>query len=70
MAISALRLPVFGQEPVYTRAQAAYQLGVTVETLMNWRKKNQGPAYYRFGRRFYYKESDIAAWAQRNKGGA
>lgn len=31
-------------------------------TLADWRKKGKGPRYFKFGRRVFYRRSDIEAW--------
>lgn len=39
---------------------AARYLGRCALTLYLWRRQKKGPAYYRIGRRYYYKMSDLA----------
>jgi predicted DNA-binding transcriptional regulator AlpA len=36
--------------------------GVAQATLANWRSTNQGPAYFRFGRKVWYHLADVEEW--------
>jgi DNA-binding transcriptional MerR regulator len=47
----------------------AYELGVHLDTLRNWRRRRVGPAYYREVNRIYYYREDIEAWRQSAKWG-
>lgn len=39
--------------------------GVSPDTLRHWRHRGTGPRSARMGRRIVYRESDVAAWIQR-----
>lgn len=39
-------------------------LGMTVETLANWRCYGHGPAYCHVGRSVRYREADVLAWLE------
>jgi len=46
--------------------ETAYQLGVTVGTMFNWRQLGYGPAWFRLGPRIIrYRVSDIEEWEDR-----
>lgn len=52
-------------ERIYTRAEAADRLGVTVRTMATWATCKRGPKYSRSGDvrgRVIYRESDLQAW--------
>src|ERR1017187_2080764 len=36
--------------------------GVALSTLSNWRSTNQGPVYFRFGRKVWYHRADVEEW--------
>nr|WP_238356983.1 helix-turn-helix domain-containing protein [Kribbella italica] len=44
--------------------ELADYLGVTIETLRNWRRHDQGPAFLRIGIRIWYKRAEVAAWIE------
>lgn len=46
---------------------AAHILGVSVSTMKRWRKINDGPNYYKFGRSIKYTVSDLNQWAKSNQ---
>lgn len=46
-----------------TPAAAAEYLGVSEQTLRNWRSQGRGPAYWRLGRIFYVR-TDLDRWAR------
>jgi hypothetical protein len=48
-----------------TKAAAEY-LGVSVQTLANWRYLNVGPKWTRTGRSVKYREADLEAYLARN----
>ena len=55
------------QAEVYTRAQAAKRLGVTVACLARWAQQNRGPAYSLTGERkgrALYTAASIAEWLE------
>ncbi|MDT0309270.1 helix-turn-helix domain-containing protein [Streptomyces sp. DSM 44917] len=37
-------------------------LGVPVQTLANWRWRNEGPKFRRVGRHVRYRPEDVEAW--------
>lgn len=45
--------------------EAAHAIGVSPQTLCEWRGKNLGPSFIRRVGRIYYTRDDIAAWQQR-----
>ena len=50
-----------------TPAQVAARLGNSERTLQRWRKEKTGPVWGRSGARFYYLESDVAAWEKQKQ---
>lgn len=54
-------------------AAAARYLGVSAQTLSNWRYEGRGPTYRRDGRphsRVYYRVADLDAWLQQGDAAA
>jgi excisionase family DNA binding protein len=49
----------------YDLDETAAYLGVTVQTLHNWRSAKRGPAWFRIGRHVRYRKADVDAWVQR-----
>ena len=49
-----------------TEAQAAERLGIAAATLRNWRQRNEGPVFHRFGRTVRYLEADLEAYILAN----
>jgi hypothetical protein len=45
---------------------AAEKLGVSIQTLANWRYYNRGPKWTRTGRSVKYREADLEAFVARN----
>jgi excisionase family DNA binding protein len=45
-----------------TELDVAQRLGVSPATLRAWRKKNEGPAFRRFGRSIRYQSDDLEAF--------
>jgi hypothetical protein len=41
---------------------AADELGLSPRTLEGWRRRGEGPAYLKFGRRVKYRPEDIEAY--------
>ena len=41
---------------------AADRLGITPETLRNWRWRGEGPPFLKLGRAVRYRLSDLSAW--------
>lgn len=42
--------------------KAAEKIGVTVDTMANWRWKHIGPPFYRVGGLILYADDEIDAW--------
>ncbi len=51
----------------FDEKEAARRLGVSVQTLRNWRSMRRGPAYYKFGRSVRYSEEDIVGYMRMHK---
>ena len=50
-------------EPIgLTPKQLADRIGVTDQTLYNWRKEHRGPPFFKIQRAVYYKEADVENW--------
>ena len=47
--------------------QAAEYLGISVQTLRNWRSKRRGPAYLKLGRCVRYLRKDLAKYRCENR---
>lgn len=41
-------------------------IGVTTETLREWRRLKQGPDYVKAGKGVMYREVDVQEWIKRN----
>lgn len=54
-----------GLEPVITLAELADQLGVSVQTLYDLRRKGEGPRVFRVGRELRVRRTEVTAWLQR-----
>lgn len=48
-----------------TSRQAADRLRIKKNTLCEWRRKGQGPAYYQLGGRIYYAAHDVDSYIAR-----
>ena len=46
----------------FSPTETGKRVGVTSETLANWRWKGEGPPYCLVGRRVRYRLVDLAAW--------
>ncbi len=46
----------------FSPTETAKRIGVTSETLANWRWRGDGPPFCRVGRRVRYRLQDLAAW--------
>jgi hypothetical protein len=46
-------------------AEAAFILGIEIQTLRTWRNRQQGPRYRKFGRQIRYSLSDLREYAHR-----
>lgn len=49
-----------------TPSELASAIDVTVNTLREWRRLNQGPAYVRAGKNIMYQEADVREWIKRS----
>lgn len=49
-----------------TTVEAAQYLSLHPGTLSNWRGKNEGPAFVKFGQSVRYTLTEIATWAYEN----
>lgn len=49
-----------------TGEDLAAMLGVTADTLREWRRLNTGPDYVKLGKNVMYRESDVRDWLKRN----
>jgi len=49
-------------EPLLTPSRVARILGIEVETLAAWRRKEYGPPWYRIGKKIRYSEAEILSW--------
>lgn len=49
------------KELIDPKATAAY-LGVSQQTLANWRYRGEGPRFYRVGRIVKYAQGELDAW--------
>jgi hypothetical protein len=49
-------------QPLLDSSKVARLLGIEVETLAAWRRKNYGPRWYRLGRNVRYTETDLRLW--------
>lgn len=45
-----------------TPTELALVIEVSVNTLREWRRLNQGPAYVKAGKNIMYRESDVREW--------
>lgn len=43
----------------------ASSLGVTLQTVVSWRKKGSGPRYTMVGKHIFYQEKEVFAWLDR-----
>lgn len=46
----------------YNNAEAAKFLGVTAETLNQWRSQGKGPSYFKVGRYIQYTHQELCRW--------
>ena len=56
-------------EPLMTPQQLAAYIGVPVQTLANWRYRNDGPRWLKVGRHVRYAMADIERWLDQNAQG-
>jgi predicted DNA-binding transcriptional regulator AlpA len=45
-----------------TPKQLAHRIGVTEETLYNWRRRRQGPPFFKISGVIYYRPDDVSEW--------
>lgn len=50
-----------------TTEQLARRLNLSVRTLCQWRKDQNGPSWYKLNRLVYYREDDVDAWLKSRK---
>jgi len=56
-----------GERLLSERELASY-LGVSIDTIRRWRRKNEGPPYLMAGpRRPRYRKSEVDAWLERER---
>lgn len=53
-------------EPLMTPKALAVHLGVSAQTLANWRWREVGPSWVRVGRYIRYRPADVRAWLDAN----
>ena len=58
----AIRVDSVEPEELTAPEKVAKQLGVTAQTLANWRSEGSGPRFVKVGRLVYYRRSDVSAW--------
>ena len=56
----------FEPDKLYRTNDPALQVIATQGTLSQWRFKNYGPRYIRFGNRVLYRGSDLNAWLEKH----
>lgn len=54
-------------QPARNEKEAAVALGVTTHCMQQWRKRGDGPTYYKYGRRVVYYDADLEAFKQANR---
>lgn len=47
---------------VFTTDELAARYGITKLTLTDWRYKGKGPAWFKEGKRVYYREEAVETW--------
>jgi hypothetical protein len=47
--------------------EAAAFLRISPDTLLTWRCRHRGPAYYKVGRFAYYRLADLKAWLEKQR---
>jgi excisionase family DNA binding protein len=55
---------------LWTAQDVATYLGVTVQTLYDWRLRGSGPPVMKVGRHLRYRESDVMAWLDKKTSAA
>lgn len=63
-------VPFEYQEPLLRADQVAEYLGISVQTLFNWRLRGEGPVAYKFGGRggpLRYQRVDVEKWLAANR---
>ncbi len=48
-----------------TPTETARKMGVTIASLLNWRRKGIGPRWWREGRRVVYDRGDVEGWVRK-----
>lgn len=59
--------PAPADEPLKTAAEVAAYLGVSLQTLYDWRKHDRGPRGYRVGGRIQFRMSEVNAWLEQQR---
>jgi len=59
--------PVNSEEDKLTQKEAAKFLGISVTSLISWKKKGKVP-YYQIGRSIFFSKSQLLKLAQKNPG--
>ncbi len=54
-------------DDLLSNEQAAAFLRISPETLLTWRCRQRGPAYYKVGRFAYYRLVDLKSWIERQR---
>lgn len=50
-----------------TERQLSVELGVSVRTVIRWRRQQEAPLHTRIGRRVFYHFKDIESWLQQRR---
>lgn len=50
-----------------TPAEVADYLGIPIQTLAQWRWRNEGPAYVRVGRLIRYRKEDLLSFVEASR---
>lgn len=58
---------IFDDNRIYALGDAELDLIGSREKLAQWRHKNQGPAYYKVGRKIIYHGNDLNFWLDQNR---
>ena len=61
-AVQFMRYELLDQFSLITEEMLALMVGVTLDTLQQWRANRLGPAYIKLGRTVFYRKDDIRDW--------
>ena len=53
---------------LFTRAEAAAYIGVSISALAHWSCHERGPAHHVIGKSSYYRRGDLDAWIESRAG--